>query len=216
METICSGIPSLPQDLDFVRVQGKGTPDAQSSCVVIDCDTDPVGVVIRAEEVLRCSFRFQFAPEIEQIAFWLRTFDDAPPNFGFVWLSDPLFWSEWSPLLFFSTLRISRILSTFIANKALDSANPFSLDVESSYSSVTKQWGLFVASSAFLEKPDPSQPDLTILFPLRMTLSTNKFAFEGPKSPQLRVHLRESSFAKMLLRGFCGKNIPPSLFRQKI
>ena len=60
-----------------------------------------------------------------------------------------------------------------------DSAILFTLDVESLYTSIPINEGLHAVSLAFLENPDSSRPDLTILTLLRLILSTNNFVFQG-------------------------------------
>ena len=62
----------------------------------------------------------------------------------------------------------------------------FTLDVESLYTCIPIDDGIRAVSRAFLQNPDSSRPDLTLLSLLRLTLSTNNFFFDGQE--WLQIH----------------------------
>ena len=62
----------------------------------------------------------------------------------------------------------------------------FTLDVESLYTCIPIEDGIQAVSRAFLQNPDPSRPDLTLLSLLRLTLSTNNFCFDDQE--WLQIH----------------------------
>lgn len=69
---------------------------------------------------------------------------------------------------------------------ATDSSLLFTLDVESLYTSIPIDEGLDVISRAFLQYPDPSRPDLSLLTLLRLILCSNNFSFDAQE--WLQIH----------------------------